>query len=429
MVLLAGCDWSTFHFSSSRTGFNSVERTIGTGNVASLHLAFTGATGALIGYSSPAVADGVVFVASEDKKLYAFSADGTTGCSGTACQPLWTSVAASDIIVSSPTVANGFVYVGSHDHHLYVFDAAGSAGCSGAPKVCKPVWTADVSPGGITGSPLVAAGVVYASTGADTLFAFDASGATNCSGDPKTCLPLWTAVGGGGAIVSASLWNSTLYVPSSDRTVHAYDASGVANCGGMPKSCQPLWTTTPAGDSLSGAVSIANGMAYVGSMDNNVYAFDARGQLRCSTGTPKTCQPLWFAQTGNAVMATSAAVANGTVYIGSEDGALHAYDAAGNIGCSGGPPKLCLDEWTGVGNNDVIISSPAVANGVVYVGGFDGAMRAYDASGSLSCSDSPKTCQPLWTFATGGPIASSPAVVNSMVYVGSEDGKLYAFSL
>lgn len=36
---------------------------------------------------------------------------------------------------------------------------------------------------------------------------------------------------------------------------------------------------------------------------------------------------------------------------------------------------------------------------------------------------------PLWVGQTGNVIASSPAVANGMVYASSEDGKLYAFAL
>jgi outer membrane protein assembly factor BamB len=35
----------------------------------------------------------------------------------------------------------------------------------------------------------------------------------------------------------------------------------------------------------------------------------------------------------------------------------------------------------------------------------------------------------LWSYATGAPVYSSPAVANGMVYVGSEDGNVYAFGL
>ena len=61
-------------------------------------------------------------------------------------------------------------------------------------------------------------------------------------------------------------------------------------------------------------------------------------------------------------------------------------------------------------------SSPAVANGVVYVGSVDGKLYAYHATtGAL-----------LWSATTGSYINSSPAVANGMVYVGSADQNLYA---
>jgi outer membrane protein assembly factor BamB len=291
------------------------------------------------------------------------------------------------------------------------------------PKTCQPLWSADLG-AVVATSPLVDHGVLYVSSTADELSAYDAAGSTNCSGTPKVCQPLWTAAGGRG---SPSLSNGALYIGANDGKLHVYDAAGSTNCSGTPKVCQPLWTTTALGGDIGTTAAISNGRVYVGSFDDRLYAFDAAGSIRCS-GVPKTCPPLWFAMTDSVIMATSPAVANGVVYIGSEDGALHAYDAAGNIGCSGGPPKFCADLWTG-GTNDLIVSSPAVANGVVYVGSFDHQLHAYDAGGNTGCSGTPKTCQPLWSFTTGGPIASSPAIANGMVYVGSEDGNLYAFSL
>jgi outer membrane protein assembly factor BamB len=70
-----------------------------------------------------------------------------------------------------------------------------------------------------------------------------------------------------------------------------------------------------------------------------------------------------------------------------------------------------------------VLSSPAVANGVVYVGSCDSNIYALSAS----------TGAKLWSYTTGGCIGgSSPAVVNGMLYVGSgyySDGNLYAFHL
>ena len=55
-------------------------------------------------------------------------------------------------------------------------------------------------------------------------------------------------------------------------------------------------------------------------------------------------------------------------------------------------------------------SSPAVANGVVYVGSFDAKVYALNAT----------TGATLWTATTGGDVISSPAVANGVVYVGSD---------
>ena len=116
------------------------------------------------------------------------------------------------------------------------------------------------------------------------------------------------------------------------------------------------------------------------------------------------------------------------VYVGSNDGKLYAFDATGVTGCNGSP-KTCTPLWTGA-TGSYIEDSPAVANGVVYIGSDDIKLYAFDAAGATGCSGSPKTCTPLWTGATGNYIRfSSPAVANGVVYVGSDDNKLHAFSL
>ena len=71
------------------------------------------ATGGII-YSSPSVANGVVYVGSDDKNLYAI--DTVTG------KEKW-HFATGDHIYSSPSVANGVVYVGSNDKNLYAIGA------------------------------------------------------------------------------------------------------------------------------------------------------------------------------------------------------------------------------------------------------------------------------------------------------------------
>jgi len=67
-------------------------------------------------YSSPAVANNVVYVGSWDGSLYALDAR-----SGT---KFW-SYQTGDGIYSSPTVVNGVVYVGSDSGKLYAFHLGG----------------------------------------------------------------------------------------------------------------------------------------------------------------------------------------------------------------------------------------------------------------------------------------------------------------
>ena len=67
---------------------------------------FTAANGF---WSSPAVADGKVYVGSYDHQVYALNA--TSG------SLIWNYTTA-DLIDSSPAVSNGVIYIGSNDHNL-----------------------------------------------------------------------------------------------------------------------------------------------------------------------------------------------------------------------------------------------------------------------------------------------------------------------
>ncbi len=79
-----------------------------------------------------------------------------------------------------------------------------------------------------------------------------------------------------------------------------------------------------------------------------------------------------------------------------------------------------LDQaWAYATGNTISDSSPAVANGVVYIGSTSGSFYALDAA----------TGAKQWSSVTGGRVYSSPAVANGMIYIGSEDGNVYAYGL
>src|SRR5260370_11201882 len=114
--------------------------------------------------------------------------------------------------------------------------------------------------------------------------------------------------------------------------------------------------------------------------------------------------PYWSTPTA-AYINSSPAEANGMVYIGSNDKAMYALDA--NTG------KILWAHNT----NDGVGSSPAVANGIVYVGSDDNNVYAFNT----------RTGATVWIYTTGGPVWSSPVVANGVVYVGSNDSLIYAF--
>jgi outer membrane protein assembly factor BamB len=75
------------------------------------------------------------------------------------------------------------------------------------------------------------------------------------------------------------------------------------------------------------------------------------------------------------------------------------------------------ESWV-AGTANAIDSSPAVVNGIVYIGSNDHNIYALNAT----------TGAVIWTVTTGNIVYSSPAVVGGVVYVGSGDGKVYALN-
>lgn len=97
--------WPKFHFDAANTGYNPLETTIGTGNVAQLVRRWAGPAGEGR-ETSPAVAGGKLFIGGFDgaDALFAFPA---SGCHVQTCAALWTGATGS--IRSSPAVSKGVV--------------------------------------------------------------------------------------------------------------------------------------------------------------------------------------------------------------------------------------------------------------------------------------------------------------------------------
>jgi hypothetical protein len=270
-------------------------------------------------HSTPAVDGGRVFVATSGNvdnglgQLYAFS---TKGCRPAKCKPLW--VAQVPNSASSPAVAGGVVYIASADGLLRAY---AEAGC-GKPT-CGPLWTGAIGTSA-EGAPAVAGGVVYV-TSQDTLFAFRASG---CGAAVPTCPPLWQSTPADGFVQNSgpTVSGATVYYASDDfsgitpGSIYAFDAAG---CGAAV--CDPKWVAHPnPGDNVVGTMAVANGVLYA-STTEFLYAFDANG---CGASV---CGFLWIGELDAPVAGTSASpvVAGGLVFYGTDSGFIGAFDAGG----------------------------------------------------------------------------------------------------
>ena len=186
--------------------------------------------------------------------------------------------------------------------------------------------------------------------------------------------------------------------------------------GDGPRSFHRVKWTFPTGDRIVSSPVYRDGVVYFGGDDGNVYAVDARdGHQR------------WKRKTDGPVPSTPA-IDGDTLYVGSYDGKFYALDARTGAmrwkfatggerrfeakGLHGMLPK----NQTIADPFDVFLSSPVVANGVVYFGSGDGHLYALDA----------KSGAPKWKFGTGDVVHASPAYADGVVYVGSWDGYFYA---
>lgn len=233
--------------------------------------------------------------------------------------------------------------------------------------------------------------------------------------------------------------------------------SGVAHTGeslgekvigaGNVAALSEAWTTAPSAfplahwDDGTSAPVVAGGRLYAQREDGFLSAYDARGINNCG-GSPKECLPVWQAQVeegpgGHDGGPGIPAVVGGIVYVAHgefDDGVLSAFDATGTVGCSGSPPT-CEPLWTarlGAG----FVAPPTVADGIVYVTGITdvaNVLFAFDATGQQGCTGTPTACAPLWTATFGprtpfgDPGARSPTVASGRVFVSGAGHTVYVF--
>jgi outer membrane protein assembly factor BamB/tRNA A-37 threonylcarbamoyl transferase component Bud32 len=166
--------------------------------------------------------------------------------------------------------------------------------------------------------------------------------------------------------------------------------ASTASLGPMTEGTKAVWNFE-CEDEIRGTPTCKDGVVYVGSYDNNLYALNA------ATG-----EFIWkFPADGGIVSRPT--ISENFIYFGSEDKRLY------SVNLRNGKPNWNYD------TDGPIRSSPALAEGHIFVGSDDGYLHAVNASSGRRA----------WRMEAGAPIRSTPLVINDMVYFGVETGEFY----
>jgi len=319
----------------------------------------------------PAVAGGVVYASSTDQ-VYAFDA-----VSGT---PIWS--VAVDNNCSSPAIANGVVYAANCTGILYAFDAATG----------KTLWTSQAGfRSDCVISPIVSGGQVFIRADSSGVYAFNA----------RTGKLQWDATQPSGACLDALVVTNGVVISTNGKyDVVAHDArTGVE-----------IWEYSRKGSIASETLTTDGTRVYVYFIADGSLA-DQRGWASWGLVTALD------AKSGHLVWQKNAGKYHDVA------GALaleknHLYLFEQNINC-----YWIFDTNSGAAQSikpkgGIIQYSPTLANHVLY-----------ESNGGGFFALDPKTGELLGGGGTGNGAVTSPVVANGMVYVVGVYGGLYAFGL
>ena len=355
--------WPMFHNDLAHTGYST-----NTGPTSNQTLWVFSTNGQV--WSSPIVANGVVYFGSLDHHIYAVDAmngskiwDYTTG----------------NHVYPTPAYSNNVIYVGSDDKNFYALNAQ-----DGSLK-----WKFTTG-GQVQSSAIVSNDIVYVGSSDHNFYALNTTdGAV-----------IWKFTAGNSVISSPCLINGVIYVGSYDHNLYALNAQT-----GTEK-----WSF-PTGSAIESSPVFGDGTIYVGSHDNNTYAVNA------DTGAL-----VWKVPTGYAdCIQASPAYVNGIVYTGdSYNGNVFALD--GRTGAT--KWNYTTGSYTITFNNNEFSGSytlsgvytNAVVGNVQYSGALDNKTYALNAQTGVL----------IWSYQTKGNVYSAATVANGVAYFGSDDHNVYA---
>jgi outer membrane protein assembly factor BamB len=306
--------------------------------------------------SSPVVADNTVYFGSNDGKLYALNA--TTG------QKLW-DFRTQYAVRSSVAVADGKVYFGADDYNVYALDTVTG----------KQIWTSPTE-NEIESNPTVADGLLYIGSADDNFYALDAK-----TGRLRLKFPDGS-IGG----FSPAEQNGTVYIGSSGGILYAIE--GKARNWPGENQIRPNWQ----------ALHIYGVMPAAPNESGYLWSLNLRGTPSLPTRGPPPASSL-----PQATITSSASLSNTSLFIGMSNKVV-AVDLQSHAKIWDFP------------TNAPVSGTPALSNNMVYAACEDGHLYILDATSGAQLKD----------VLLGGKLTSSPAIIGSTVYLTSQDGTLFA---
>jgi outer membrane protein assembly factor BamB len=376
--------------------------------------------------SSPVISNGIVYVGSYDRYLYAINeSDG---------KQLW-AFKTQGRITSSPAVHAGRVFFASYDGNLYALDARTGEqlwkfAFQGehrftAPHLHGSVPAAEFMPDPFDfflSSPTIVEETLYVGSGDGYVYALNVESGTL----------RWKFKTGNVVHATPTVDNGTVYIGSWDSYFYALDA----------KTGEQRWRFKTGEDpdiynqvGIQSSAVLSAGLVVFGCRDANVYALNA------ATG-----EKAWsFANDGSWVISTPVAKDGMLYFATSDSGLLHAVDLRTGV------PRysLSFNRWP-------MFSSPAIAGHFLYIGSHSGALIAIDldqhaVAWTFHIPDSQRKAAAIsnskgevdyrkvfdgvfyddmvvgvWRMIGVGAVLSSPAIDRDAVYFGSADGNVYA---
>ncbi|SEO26351.1 Outer membrane protein assembly factor BamB, contains PQQ-like beta-propeller repeat [Halogranum amylolyticum] len=299
-----------------------------------------------------------------------------------------------------------------HDGHNTNYNPAGSA------PTDSPTERWRVESYSTSAQPVVADGTVYAPVGADVLAIDAASGEVKWSADPENRGAIYWA--------PPTVRDGVAYLGDGDERLRAFDA----------ESGEVLWERTFGDETFEavyGAPTFGHNtdQLYVGTSGGYVYELD-----------PETGETVWRRSVFGSIE-TTLAVHQTQLFAATTGGDVYALGTSG-----GGHWQTPLP--------DLSRSAPAVADGRLYVGCFDGKVYAIDvgrgtvewstgvggfAKGGIAVADGrvfvdggrevkvldAESGQRLWSVGVGSSGDHTPIVVGDTLYTGGDT--LYAFDV